>query len=214
MKCPTSLQALAGHQDVRNFNMTKVVKKRYWLFEVYPESAPDNWMQKLKDTRCCFALSPLHEPDEQDAKPHIHGILYTPGPITWENAKETIPADVPANGHIEWAKSPTGSQRYLIHLDDPEKQQFPEGAKAITVLNGFPLDLTRQFSNAELKELRRRVLDFIQEYDITEYAELIYSLERYDLDMQDYACTHTILFNTVITSRREGKKSTQPEPED
>lgn len=185
--------------------MGKVVKKRYWLFEVYPESAPKSWLELLKATRCCFAISPLHQPDEQDAKPHYHVIYYSPGPITWENAKAVIPEEVPANGHIEWAKSSQGSQRYLIHLDDPEKQQFPEGAKAITLLNGFPLDLTRQFSAAELRELRRRVLEFIQEYDITEYSELVYSLENYDLDMQDYACTHTILFNTVITSRREAK---------
>ena len=187
--------------------MANVIKKRYWVFEVYPESAPDNWMQKLRDTRCCFAVSPLHEPDGEDKKPHHHCIYYTPGPVTYENVMEVIPAEVPANGHVEWAKSPQGSQRYLIHLDDPEKQQFPGGVKEITVINGFPLDLTRQFSSAELRELRRRVLDFIRDFDITEYSELIYSLEEYDLDMQDYACTHTILFNTVITSRRESKYS-------
>lgn len=191
--------------------MAKVEKKRYWLFEVYPESAPKDWLQKLKDTKCCFALSPLHAPDDQCVKPHIHGIFYTPGPVTWDNAKKIIPEDVPANGHIEWAKSPTGSQRYLIHLDDPEKEQFPAGVKSITVLNGFPLDLTREMSAAEKRELRRRVLDFIRDYDITEYSELIYSLEGFDLDMQDYACTHTILFNTVITSRREGKKGIHEE---
>lgn len=185
--------------------MSKVVKKRYWLFEVYEESAPEDWREQLKSTHCCFAYSPLHEPDEQDAKPHYHVIFYSPGPITYENAKDIIPEKVPANGHIEWAKSPSGSQRYLIHLDDPEKQQFPDGPKAITVMNGFPLDLTREFSKAEKMELRRRVLDFIQSYDIVEYSDLVYMLEDYDLDMQDYACNHTILFNTVISSRRNAK---------
>lgn len=182
--------------------MASVQKKRYYLFVVYPDSAPENWQDKLKQTRCCYAISPLHEPDEQDKKPHYHVIFYSPGPITLENAKDIIPGDVPANGHVEWAKSPAGSQRYLIHLDDQEKQQFPEGARAITVLNGFPLDLTRDFSAAEKRELRRRILDFIREYEIVEYSDLIYSLSEFDLDMQDYACNHTILFNTVITSRR------------
>lgn len=185
--------------------MTKVVKKRYWLFEVYEESAPKDWVQILKDTHCPYAISPKHEPDEQDTKPHFHCIFYSPGPITWENAKDVIPDEIPANGHIEWAKSPAGSQRYLIHLDDPEKQQFAEGVKAITVLNGFPLDLTREFSAAEKRELRSRILDFIQDYDVLEYSDLVYMLGDYDLDMQDYACTHTILFDRVISSRRNKK---------
>lgn len=182
------------------------LKKRYWLFVVYPESAPEDWMERLKKTRCCFAISPLHAPDDQNTKPHYHVIYYSPGPITYENACAVIPEGVPANGHVEWAKSPQGSQRYLIHLDDEEKEQFPEGVKAITCLNGFPLDMTRQFSKAELNELRRRILDYIRDFDIVEYADLIYSLEYFDLDMQDYACTHTILFDRVISSRRNAKQ--------
>ena len=182
--------------------MAKVVKKRYFLFIVYPESAPDDWMDILKRTRCPYAVSPLHQPDDEHDKPHYHVIFYTPGPITLENAYDVIPSEVPANGHIEWAKSSSGSQRYLIHLDDPDKEQFEKGAKAIKILNGFPLDLTREYSAAELRELRRRVLDFIREYEIMEYCDLVYGLEDIDLDMQDYACNHTILFDRVISSRR------------
>lgn len=182
--------------------MAKTEKHRYWLFEVYPESAPEDWIAKLKETRCPYAVSPLHAPDDKDTKPHHHVIFYSPGPIRWENVKDIVPDDVPANGHIEWAKSPSGSQRYLIHLDDSEKEQFPEGPKSITVLNGFPLDLTRSFSAAELRELRMRVHEFIRDYGIVEYSELLDGLLDFDADMYDYACNHTILFNTYITSRR------------
>lgn len=180
-------------------------KKRYFLFEVYPESAPLDWQKQLKETLCPFAISPLHQPDEGTKKPHHHVIFYSPGPITLANAYEVIPSDVPANGHIEWAKSSQGAQRYLIHLDDPEKEQFPQGPKCITCLNGFPLDLTRQYSAAELRELRRRVHQFVRDYDIVEYAELLDALGELDADMYDYACNHTILFNTYISSRRNAK---------
>ena len=188
--------------------MAKTAKHRYFVFLVYPESAPVDWLEQLKDTLCPFAISPLHSPDEKDAKPHHHVIFYSPGPITLENAKSVIPADVPANGYVEWAKSPQGSQRYLIHLDDPEKEQFQAGAKSIDVLNGFPLDLTRSFSPAELREIRRRVHETIRQYDIVEYAELLDALSELDADMYDYACTHTILFNTYISSRRNAKMTT------
>lgn len=182
--------------------MAKTEKHRYWLFVVYPESAPKDWVSLLKNTRCPFAISPLHSPDSEDAKPHYHVVYYSPGPVRWENVVEIIPKEVPANGHIEWAKSSTGCQRYLIHLDDLDKEQFPTGAKAIEVLNGFPLDLSRTFSAAELRELRRRVHEFIREYNVLEYSELLDGLLDYDFDMYDYACNHTILFNTYITSRR------------
>ena len=163
--------------------MARTDRHRYFNFLVYPESAPEDWMNQLKDSLCPFAVSPLHSPDEKDAKPHHHVMFYSPGPITLENAYNVIPESVPANAHIEWAKSPQGSQRYLIHLDDLEKEQFPQGPKSITVLNGFPLDLTRQYSAAELRELRRRAVEYIQQFDITEYSELIDSLMGYDVDM-------------------------------
>lgn len=185
--------------------MAKTDKHRYFNFLVYPESAPEDWLNQLKDSLCPYVVSPLHSPDEKVAKPHHHVMFYSPGPITLENAYNIIPESVPANGHIEWAKSAQGSQRYLIHLDDLDKEQFPQGVKSITVLNGFPLDLTRAYSSAELRELRRRVHECIREYDIVEYAELLDALLELDVDMYDYACNHTILFNTYISSRRNAK---------
>lgn len=182
--------------------MAKSDKHRYFNFIVYPESAPPDWLESLKETHCCFAVSPVHSADEKEAKPHHHVIYYSPGPVTLDNVRKVVPETVPANGHIEPAKSPQGSQRYLIHLDDPEKEQFPQGPKSITVLNGFPLDLTRQYSAAELRELRRRIIGYIQAFNITEYSELIDQLMDYDVDMCDYASTHTIFFNSYITSKR------------
>lgn len=182
--------------------MAKTEKHRYFLFIVYPESAPDDWQSQLKQTRCPFAISPLHAPDDENAKQHYHLMFYSPGPITLENAYRIIPESVPANGHIEWAKSPNGSQRYLIHLDDPEKEQFKEGVKAITVLNGFPLDLSREFSAAERRAQKLQVQEFIRDHEIFEYSDLLDALAEYDYDLWDFATNHTILFNTYITSRR------------
>lgn len=183
-------------------------KKRYWNFLVYEDSAPEGWMDILKRTHCMFAISPQHQPDEECMKPHWHVMFYSGhGPITLAAAKAAIPENVPANGYIEPAYSAQGSQRYLIHLDDPEKQQFPDGLNSITVLNGFPLDLTRELSKQEKAKVRSDLLAIIRENGVCEYADFIFGLEKYgDPDMLDYACTHTILFSKIIDSQRNKAK--------
>lgn len=176
-------------------------KYRYFAFEVYPESAPGDWMQTLKDSHGPYAISPLHTPE--DGNPHHHVIYKHTGPATLDFAKAVIPEGIPANGYVEPVFAPRNYQRYLIHLDDPEKQQFKPSE--ITVLNGFPLDLTRDFSAAELREHSLKVFEIIREYNLTEYADLIdYCMDNEAPEIFDYAKSHTILFNTYISSRRNG----------
>lgn len=186
-------------------------KFRYFLFEFYPESAPEDWLERLRETRFEFAISPLHENDKNEdgstKKPHYHAIFHTPGNSPWmvKRATKILNAtEVPANGHIEPAFNVRGSQRYLIHLDDPDKSQFNEGRDAILLLNDFPLDLSRELTASEKRQVRRKVFQFIEDYSIDEYWSLIDSLNHGygDEDMLDYACNHTIMFNAYLTSYR------------
>lgn len=175
-------------------------KNTYFDFEIYPESAPDDWEQQLKDTHVPFAISPEHD----DGKPHRHAIMKTANPVTLDYAKTLIPDGIAANGYLEPTHHPRNYQRYLIHLDDPDKQQFQGGAAEITVLNGFPLDLTRDYSRSELAGFRSDVFVLIRELNFVEYADLLdYLSDTGAVDLLDYASNHTILFNTYITSRRE-----------
>lgn len=189
--------------------MADVIKKRFFEFLVYEESAPRDWVGILRRSHCMFAISPLHRPDDECKKPHYHVIWYCGhGPVTLANAKATIPAEVPANGYIEPVRTPQGAQRYLIHLDDPEKEQFPDGINAITVLNGFPLDLRRQLSKAEQAKVRSALFEIIRENGVCEYSDFIFGLERLgDADMLDFACGHTILFSKIIDSQRNKARS-------
>lgn len=184
-------------------------KSRYFDFLVYQESAPENWIEQLKNTHCMFAISPLHQPDEEGKKPHWHVIFYNGnGPITLEAAKEKIPNDIPANGYVEMTNSPSGYQRYLIHLDNPEKEQFDKGLNSIDVINGFPLDLTRELSKSEIRDIRTKLLNIIRDNGVNEYSDFIFGLmDLGDPDMLDYACNHTILFTGIINSYRN--KSTK-----
>lgn len=176
-------------------------KIRYGAFLVYPDSAPEDWKQILKDSHGSFAISPLHEPGDGE-KPHYHVIYKHGSPVTIEALASCIPAAVPANGLVEPVTAPRNYQRYLIHLDDPDKQQF-SGSECIEVLNGFPLDLTRDYSKAELLAFRHKIQALIREFDIFEYADLLdYLADAGEVDLHDYAFNHTIAFNTYLSSRR------------
>lgn len=191
-------------------------KSRYFAFLVYPESAPEDWVGMLKRTHCAFAISPLHHPDEEAGKPHFHVVYYSGhGPVTLQAAKSKIPQVVPANGHVEMVASASGTQRYLIHLDDPEKEQFAEGANAITTLNGFPLDLTRELSKEEKAKLRSDLLFLIRENGVCEYADLIFGLQDLgDPDLLDYACKHTLMLTAILNSmRHSGRCATSKKDE-
>ena len=123
----------------------------------------------------------------------------------WQSARVTQRREcrVPANDYVEITASSSGYQRYLIHLDDPEKEQFPEGINAITLINGFPLDLTRELSKSEKAKIRLELMRIIRENGVTEYCDFVFGLmDMGDPDMLDYACNHTILFNGVISSQR------------
>lgn len=188
-------------------------KARYGAFLVYPESAPENWWELLKASHGCYACSPLHEPDGEEQKPHYHVIYKHGNTVTAEAMRKVIPSSVPANGHIELVYAPRNYQRYLLHLDDPEKQQWSgDYRELIQTCNGFPLDLTRDFSQAERAAQRREIFDIIRNNGLDEYADLLEGLMDSGMyDLLDYACNHTILFSHYLASRRGRGNLQEPE---
>lgn len=190
--------------------MAEVIKSRHFDFLVYPESAPEDWVGILRRSHGQYAISPLHAPDEEMKKEHYHVVYYSGrGPITLKAAKQKIPAEVPANGYVEVTGNAQGYMRYLIHLDDPEKEQFPGGENCITLVNGFPLDLTRELTKAEKAAIRSQLVALIRDNGVVEYSDFIFGLEDMgDPDLSDYAATHTIFFSKLIDSQRhKGKQA-------
>ena len=74
-------------------------------------------------------------------------------------------------------------------------------------MNGFPLDLSRDFSRSELQEQRKRIFELSRENGIDEYADLLDGLmDVGEWDLWEYACNHTVLFTGYFSSVR-GRKS-------
>ena len=190
-------------------------KARYAVFIVYPESAPDDWQERLKQSHGAYAISPLHEPDDECKKPHHHVVYKHGNTVSLSGMKKAIPDDVPANGHVELCLHPRNYQRYLLHLDDADKQQWEGNPhELIKVLNGFPLDLTRDYSKEERNQQRIDVMGIIRDNELCEYADLLEGLLDNGLyDLFDYAFNHTMAMQAYLSSRRNRVRKEEEETE-
>lgn len=180
------------------------VKKRYWTFVLYPESAPEDWRDILQRTGLEIAVSPLHDKDinpgtEEVKKPHYHLILCYNNTTTGNAVKKlTDELNQPMPLPID---SVRGLYRYFTHKDNPEKFQYDE--KDITSINGFDISDYSDLSSSEVSRIKLELTKFIKEQDLTEYSDFMDKI--IELDKQDYfliASTNTIYFNNYLCSRR------------
>ena len=179
-------------------------KHRYAAFEVYPdtEGLPADWWEVLKSTHGMYCRS-FHHGGFDEGKDHYH-VMYCHGaPTTDNHLKACIPDGIAANGHVEIVTSPRGYMRYLIHMDDPEKEQFEDGIDHIETINGFPLDISKEYTQEERKRMKREIFQYIRVCEIYEYCDLIDGLNDDCLyDHADVAANSTITFKGYIDSRR------------
>ena len=169
---PTSKQ-LAKKRYEKEHKAERQKRKEYWLFEFYPDSAPENWRDIINSWMVDCLVSPLHDKDvNEDGTPkkaHYHGILFFETLKTFEQVAELIK---PLNGPIP--QRPFGSKRncarYLCHLNNPEKYQYDEQEVS-------------EFQSACYAELKQRdndkyevigeMMDWIDEQGQFSYAVLL-----------------------------------------
>lgn len=178
------------------------VKSRTWAFLVYPESVPENWIEQLKNSHMPMAISPVHNLDVCNdgtlKKPHYHVVIYFDGPARSSQALKILePLGI---NHVEAIAHTRSYNRYLAHLDDPDKAQYDPSE--IVAINGAVVDLSKPLSPEEQKAVRGEVLEWCRTYNITEYAALVDYASLEKLEWLDYVETHTIFLNGYIRSRR------------
>lgn len=123
-------------------------RTRNFATVVYPESAPADWMELLTQQFVPALVSPLHDqdinPTGEPKKPHYHVIICFDSVKTIDQAKEV--AEVIGGVGCEPVKSLRAYTRYLCHLDNPEKVQYPT-------------DSVRQFGGADYYKIIDCVID-------------------------------------------------------
>lgn len=162
-------------------NKTDSKRTRNFATVVYPESAPENWLEILAEAKIPALVSPLHDrdvnPTGEVKKAHYHVLILFEGVKTSEQAKEVF--DTIGGVGLEIVQSIRGYARYLCHLDNPDKYQYEQadvrqfgGADFVSII-GLATD--RYKAIAEM-------IDYCHEFDIIEFSDLLeYArLERFE----------------------------------
>lgn len=156
-------------------------RTRNFATVVYPESAPENWQQILEEEFVPAFISPLHNQDTnptgEPKKPHYHVIIMFDSTKTSDQAN-AIFSKIAGVG-CEKINSIRGYARYLCHLDNPEKFQYPQ--EEVRSMCGADYPATIGLITDKYKAIGE-MIDFCEINDIVSYSELLKycRMERFD----------------------------------
>ena len=203
---PTELKTVAvnGEDDITDYDQMsdeeKRAKSRVWSFLVYTDSAPENWVDKLRATGLQIAISPLHDKDITakglPKKAHWHGLAVWPSPTTFNNANNVIRA-ITNGPFVKRTCSLSGSYQYFCHRNNPEKYQYnPED---IQEYNDFTLTLPKK----EIARMKSEICEMIITNNITEYFSLQLFVEACcSWEYVDVVQANAYYFNSILNSLR------------
>lgn len=154
-------------------------RTRVWTFVLYPESAPENWVELLDDYHIQWAHSPLHDKDlnasGEPKKPHFHIALVFPQVKSYEQIKaitDALNCPIPQRVH-----DLHGLVRYFAHLDNPEKAQYD--VSDIKGFGGIDIEECLRPSCSERYTLIGDMIKYIKDNHITEYQDIMdYAFEN------------------------------------
>lgn len=165
-------------------------------FLFYPETAPVEFLlDRIKESHVPAFVSPLHQPDEKEKKEHYHVLLMFDTQMSVKYLHDLVLFLGGANGYFV---HPPKRQyaRYLLHLDDPDKEQFQD---TVISLNGA--DYTPYFfSNEDIESGVKicNILHFIRDNNITNFRQLVEALT--DFESIYFVSRNVIFFNTYLKS--------------
>lgn len=183
-------------------------RARNWTFLLYPESMQQDAFNIIRSWCIPGYISPLHEPDGEDKKPHYHVGLAFSGKKSFSQIKglaAKVGGVVPS---FELAKVEDlgGHVRYMIHKDNPDKQQF-SGQDVITSLCGFNVSKFFELTSEELDKIIADMEEFVCDHNITEMQQLKDVARRY-YPAWAHALNHRCMYvmGQYIKSRRHARK--------
>lgn len=145
---------------------------------VYPESAPENWIESLSDLCIPAFISPLHDSDVDNdgviKKAHYHVVLMFDGKKSLEQVRE-ITDTFGGVGPCR-IQSLRGYARYLCHMDNQEKAQYnSDDVKSLAGADYFNVT----GSAVDRRKAIAEMTDFCDENNIYSFHYLVnYSKEN------------------------------------
>lgn len=153
------------------------------VFLVYPESAPEDWIEILRNQHVPFIVSPLHDKDKDlseldgdlqlvSKKAHWHVAIMCDGN---KPLKYFCDLSKSVNGSTAWKIQNLRSMlRYFCHFDNPEKYQYP--VNDIRCYCGASYDDAMELTGNELTDECNRIIIFCQENGIRSFSGLVNTL--------------------------------------
>ena len=183
-------------------------RTRSWTCVIYPTEgnppAPANWRDIIDEEHIEWIESPLHDRDTNadgtPKRPHIHLLLMFESVKTFEQVKEITDK---LNGPIpQKCNGAKGLVRYMAHLDNPEKAQYP--VSGIIGHGGADVGDLLKPSASERYQLIAEMIDFVRERGLVEFEDLlVYARqERFD-DWFPLLCDNSAyILGALLKSRR------------
>ena len=166
---------------------------RVWAFELYPDSAPENWREIISGWHVPVVVSPLHEfdlnPDGTTKKAHWHALLQFDGNKSEDQVKSLIePLHGPKPIRVE---SIRGMVRYFVHADNPEKHQYNKAD--ILEFGGFESTRFFEFAQGQRLVMLREMRDFIRDNEMSEYSDFVTYCDHNRHDWQELLDTNSAM---------------------
>lgn len=157
---------------LKNQQKSDEARTKFFATIVYPDSAPANWKEIIKETHVPAFISPLHDkdvnPDGQLKKPHYHVMLIFDSNKNFERQVKPIFDRFGGVGREE-ILSQRGYARYMCHKDNPEKYQYDESE--VEEINGACYAVTITLPTDEIGAVEA-MIDFIENNDIYSFRKL------------------------------------------
>lgn len=157
----------------RIYDARRGLRGRGWAFIMYPESAPENWIESLRDAHMEILISPLHDKDVtatgEPKKPHHHVMLIFDAVVTEKKAKNVL-EKVGVTQPPELLKSVKAYARYLVHMDDHDKYRYRE--KDVLELGGAVWSHYALDEGEEADRIMTEVEDWLDEQGVDSYRAL------------------------------------------
>lgn len=171
---PSSISEVYKHNNTKATKSSTATKgrgrMRNFATVVYPESAPENWLETLDGLHVPAFVSPLHDkdtnPDGSPKKPHWHVLIMFAGVKTKEQAQAVI--DAIGGVGCESVSTVRGYARYLVHADNPEKAQYEKSN--VRAFSSADYDAVTHLPTDDVKMVRE-MMEYIRVNQITSFAQ-------------------------------------------
>lgn len=146
-------------------------RARFWACVVYPDSAPQDWVERLNGAHIPTFISPLHDRDVtatgEPKKAHWHVLAMFDQPVPPATAAEYFALAL-VKSPPERVRSGVAYGRYLVHMDDHDKASYsPDDVRCLAGADWYELAV-----GDNIDDMLSAIEDWIDDHLCWSYREL------------------------------------------